>query len=314
MKVLVTGSNGFVGNALVEVLHSKNKYSITPVVRSRGSYLLSNFEVLEVQDFTQSGIWEDKLDGIEVIVHTAGRAHVLKEKSKLPLEEYRKNNVSNTLILAEEAAKAGVKRFIFISSIKVNGEKTIHGQKFKPDDIPKPADYYAISKLEAEKSLFDLSSKTNMEIVCIRPPLIYGSAVKGNLALLVKFIRRGIPLPLGSINSNKRSLVSLLNLTDLIEVCLEHPKAANEVFLVSDGEDLSTSELILQLSKALEKPAHLLRIPMPLLQFLLSILRNERIADRLFSSLQVDITKTIELLDWFPKFTVEQGLKSIIEK
>ena len=314
MNILLTGSNGFVGKSLLETFLSKKEYLISAVVRDKKSYLPSDYRLIEIKNFSEEGIWKGHLKDIDVIVHTAGRAHKFKKRTRESLKEYQKDNVSDTLNLAKQAAKSGVKRFIFLSSIKVNGEETILGQKFKPEDNPKPQDYYAISKLEAEKGLFDISAKTNMEIVCIRPPLIYGPGVKGNLALLMKFIRKGIPLPLASITSNRRSLVSLTNLTALIEVCLVHPKAANEVFLVSDNEDLSTSELILKLSKALQKPIRLLGVPLPVLKFILLFSKNERLAHRLLSNLQVDITKTINFLDWSPAISLDQGLKSIVEK
>jgi len=314
LNILITGSNGFVGKSLLETLLSKKEYLISAVVRDKKNYLPSDYRLIEIKNFSEKGIWKGHLKDIDVIVHTAGRAHKFKKRSKESLKEYQKDNVSDTLNLAKQAAKSGVKRFIFLSSIKVNGEETISGKKFKPEDTPKPEDFYAISKLEAEKGLFDLSEKTKMEIVCIRPPLIYGPGVKGNLALLIRFIRKGIPLPLASITSNRRSLVSLTNLTSLIEVCLLHPKAANEVFLVSDDEDLSTSELILKLSKAIKKPVRLLGLPLPLLKFLLFISQNERLAHRLLSNLQVDITKTINLLEWSPTVNLEQGLRSIIDK
>ena len=314
LNVLITGSNGFIGKSLVEQLLSKKQHKVTAVLRDRKNFPLPDCKVLEIRDFTRKGIWEEQLNNIDVIVHAAGRAHIMKERSKKPLEEYRKHNVTNTLFLAREAAKIGVKRFIYLSTIKVNGEKTTAGQPFKADDNPSPVDPYAISKLEAEKSLFDLSGKTEMEVVCIRPPLIYGPGVKGNLSLLLKFIEKGIPLPLGSITSNKRSFVSITNLIDLIEVCLVHPKAANEIFLVSDNEDISTVELIIFLAKAMGKPPRLFNLPLPILKFLFLVSGNKRIADRLISNLQVEITKTTNILGWSPSINLEQGLLSILKK
>ena len=246
--------------------------------------------------------------GVQIVIHAAARVHVMSESSADPLAEFRKVNVDGTLNLARQAVAAGVRRFIFVSSIKVNGEGTEPGKPYKADDAPAPVDPYGISKLEAEHGLLALAAETGMEVVIIRPVLVYGPGVKANFRSMMNWLNKGIPLPLGSIR-NKRSLVALDNLVDLIVTCIEHPAAANQVFLVSDGEDLSTTELLRRMGAALGKPARLLPLPGAWLNGAACLLGKGAIAQRLCGSLQVDIEKTRRLLGWTPPVTVDEALR-----
>jgi nucleoside-diphosphate-sugar epimerase len=235
----------------------------------------------------------------------------MKEKFADPLAEYRKVNVDGTLNLARQAAAVGVKRFIFISSIKVNGEKTRPGQAFFADDIPAPEDYFGVSKTEAEQGLVELAKESNMEIVIIRPTLVYGPHVGGNFATLIKAVQKDWPLPLGSID-NKRSLVALDNLVDLISTCVDHPQAANQVFLAADGDDLSTTELLQRLAYAMGRTSRLIRFLAVLLNLGAMLFGKKAMADRLLGSLQVDISKSADLLGWEPPLTVETGFQQCV--
>lgn len=237
----------------------------------------------------------------------------MKDELADPLSEYRRVNVEGTLNLARQAAAAGIRRFIYISSIKVNGESTPLGKPFVSSTAPAPEDPYGLSKLEAERGLIELVARTGMEVVVIRPPLIYGPGVKGNFASMIKLVEKGLPLPLGAIH-NKRSLVGIDNLVDLIIRCIDHPAAANQVFLAGDGEDISTTELLRGVGRAMGKPARLIPVPAGLLQFGATLLGRKAMAQRLLGSLQVDISKTRDLLDWKPPYTVEEGLRRCFER
>jgi len=257
--------------------------------------------------------WAQVLQGVDVVIHAAARAHVMREEVLDPLTEYRRVNVQGTSNLACQAAAAGVRRFVFISSIKVNGEETSPDRPFAADDAPAPEDAYGISKAAAEAELRRIAQETGMEVTIIRPPLIYGPGVKGNLSSLINWVRQGLPLPLGAVTHNRRSLVGLENLVDLIWVCVEHPKAANQTFLISDGEDLSTTELLSKIGNALSRPARLLWVPAGLIAFTANMLGKRVIAQRLLGSLQVDISKTCELLSWQPSVPVDEGLRRAVE-
>jgi nucleoside-diphosphate-sugar epimerase len=250
-------------------------------------------------------------EGIQVVVHAAARVHVMREEAVDALAEFRDINVQGTLKLARQAAESGVKRFIFISSIKVNGECTPTGKAFKADDLPSPMDPYGISKYEAEEALKHLGRETGMEVVIIRPPLVYGPGVKGNFMSLLGWLRRGIPLPLGAVR-NRRSLVSIENLISLIVTCIDHPAAANQVFLVSDGEDLSTSQLLNRLSRAFGRRARLLPVPEWLLKLVASMFGMQAVAQRLCGSLQVNIDKNRELLGWLPPVSVDRAMRQTV--
>jgi len=226
-----------------------------------------------------------------------------------PLAEYRRINVDGTINLALQAAAAGVKRFIFLSSIKVNGESTAPGKAFTADDIPMPSDYYGISKYEAELGLLNVAAQTGMEIVIIRPPLVYGPEVKANFLSMMNLLQRGLPLPLGGMTKNRRSLVYLDNLVDLIVTSINHPAAANQIFLVSDGDDLSTAVLFQRMASALGGVSKLTAVPIFLIMLGAKLIGRSDIAQRLCGSLQVDIKKTRDLLDWSPPVSVDEGLR-----
>lgn len=228
-----------------------------------------------------------------------------------PIAEYRRINTNVTLELAKKAAQAGIKRFIFISSIGVNGNVNI--RPFTAEDQPNPAEPYALSKWEAEQGLWQIQQETGMDVVIIRPPLVYGPGAPGNFGSLVRWVKKGVPLPLGAIH-NKRSLVGIDNLVDLIIRCIDHPAAANQVFLAGDGEDLSTTELLRGVGEAMGKPARLIPVPAGLLQLGATLLGKKAMAQRLLGSLQVDISKTCEMLDWKPPYTVQEGLRRCFER
>jgi len=308
MKILVTGATGFVGGAVVRHLSSYNEYEVVAAVRRMDANLEKFAKYVDVGDLNTDTQWQEALIGVDVVIHASARVHVMQETAYEALGEFRKTNVLGTLNLARQAATAGTKRFIFISSIKVNGETTEIGKPFTTDDIPSPQDAYGISKMEAEQGLLELVHKTEMEVVIIRPPLVYGAGAKGNFSMLLKLVKLGIPLPFDSIN-NKRSLVGIDNLVDLINVCIKHEGAKNQIFLVSDDYDMSTAQLIRQIGRSLGKPAMLIPFPQFLLKFLLKIIGKAEIAQRICGSLQVDISKTKQLLNWQPPISVIDGLK-----
>jgi UDP-glucose 4-epimerase len=312
MKVLVTGSNGFLGKAIMSHLNRMSDISISGSVRRDTTVTNTVGLIVTVGDLSPQTDWSVALIGKQAVVHTAARVHIMQDSSLDPLAEYRRVNVQGTLNLARQAALAGVRRFVFISSIKVNGESTQLGSPFYADDEPAPQDAYGVSKMEAEKGLLALAVETGMEVVIIRPPLVYGPGVKANFAAMMRWLYRGIPLPLGAIH-NKRSLVALDNLVDLILTCLTHPAAANQTFLVSDGEDVSTTELLSRMGQAMGKPARLVPVPAGLIKFVANILGKGDVAQRLCGSLQVDIEKTRRLLGWNPPLTLDQGLKKAAE-
>jgi nucleoside-diphosphate-sugar epimerase len=309
MKVLVTGANGFVGAALVQqLLADELATEIVATVRSSVCDFPTGVERMVVGGIDEANDWRDALTGCEVVVHLAARVHVMQEAAADPLEEFRRVNVQGTLNLARQAATAGVRRFVFVSSIKVNGEATQLRQPFTADDAPAPLDAYGVSKMEAEQGLREIARQTGMEVVIIRPPLVYGPVVKANFAAMMRWLKRGVPLPLGAIY-NQRSLVALDNLVDLILTCLTHPAAANQTFLVSDGEDVSTTELLRRMGQAMGKPARLLPVPASWLKVAAGLVGKGDVAQRLCGSLQVDISKTRELLGWVPPVSLDEGLR-----
>lgn len=306
-RVLVTGATGFVGSALVSALNKQSGYLPVSVVRSKAATPVANSQSFCIPDISSSTEWSDCLKGVAVIVHAAARVHVMKEVAADALSEFRKTNVEGTVNLARQAAQAGVKRFVFISSIKVNGEETDPGRPFTADDNPAPSDPYGISKKEAEEALLALSLETGMEVVILRPTLIYGPGVKANFRNMMGWLKKGIPLPFGAIY-NKRSLVSLENLVSLILVCLKHDNAAGQIFLVSDGVDLSTTELLNRTAEALGVKSRLIPVPERLLVFCAVALGRRALSRRLCGSLQVDISKTQTLLGWNPPVSVQDAL------
>lgn len=304
MRVLVTGASGFVGRALINALLSEGVQVVGVGRRLLDSV---NFNYHSVQDFVGLGDWKPIIQGCNVVVHLAARVHVMDEQSIDPLAEFRHINVDGTLRLASEAAKAGVKRFIYISSVKVNGEQTQPGRPFTEEDTVNPEDAYGQSKLEAEQGLFLIAKHTGMEVVIIRPPLVYGEGVKANFASMMRAVKRGVPLPLGAIQ-NQRSFVYVRNLVSFIRVCMDHPKASNQVFLVSDGCDLSTTELLRRCAQALGVRSRLLPVPQGWLTFCAVLVGKGAVAQRLCGNLQLDISKARSLLGWTPPLTVEDGL------
>lgn len=258
--------------------------------------------------------WTVALRSVDQVVHLAARVHVMNDKSSDPLAEFRQVNVEGTANLARQAAAAGVRRFVYLSSIKVNGEFTQEGRPFTADDAPAPEDPYGVSKHEAEQALRQIAADTGMEVVIIRPPLVYGPGVKANFESMMRWLARGVPLPLAAVTQNRRSLVALDNLVDLIMVCLSHPAAANHTFLVSDGEDLSTAELLKRMGAAMGKPARLFYLPPVLLKLGAQVVKKPGIYQRLCGSLQLDITKTRRLLGWSPPVSVDEGLRRAAER
>lgn len=308
MKILITGANGLVGRALYIKLY--RQYDVVAALRSVNNetyYYSKQTAIVRLIDAHTD--WSAALVNVNVVIHLAARVHMMNDNVVNPLTEFRKTNVEGTLNLASQSAQAGVKRFVFISSIKVNGEKTEVGVPFTEESAVNPQDAYGISKLEAEQGLMQLAKQTNMEVVIIRPPLIYGVGVKANFASMMCMIKRCIPLPLGAIH-NKRSFVYIDNLVSLILKCIDHPAAANQIFLVSDGNDLSTTELLRACARALGMKSRLIPIPQNLLGIFAALIGKKAIAQRLCDNLQVDITKARILLDWTPPITVEEGLKA----
>ena len=310
MNIVLTGATGFLGARLADQIDRQGGLNLTCLVRK--AVPAGRGREVVIKGLDASSDWSAILKNQNVVIHAAARAHIMKEEVTDPLAEYRRVNVDGTLNLARYAVEAGVKRFVFISSIKVNGEQTAPGRPFTCDDTPTPEDPYGISKLEAEQGLQQIALETGMEVVIIRPPLVYGPGVKGNFASMIKLVEKGLPLPFGAID-NRRSLVGLDNLVDLIITCIDHPNAANQVFLVSDGEDLSTSGLLRRVAKAMGKPSRLIPVPAVLLQLGATVLGKKAVGQRLLGSLQVDISSTRERLDWTPPVSVDEGLRRCFE-
>jgi len=309
--VLVTGAKGFVGLPLSTALVDLG-YQVRGTVRDAFQANDSQ-ETLAVGDINGDTVWTEALVDVSVVIHLAARVHVMNETVVDALSAYRKVNVEGTLNLAQQAVQAGVKRFIFISSIKVNGECTLSDCPFNANDLPAPVDAYGVSKREAEDALRLLGTETGMEIVIIRPPLVYGSGVKANFAALMHAVQQGWPLPLGAVY-NQRSLVALDNLVDFIITCIFHPQAANETFLVSDGQDLSTSELVRGMAQAVGVSARLLPVPVWALQAGATLLGKGDAIQRLCGNLQIDISKTRTLLGWVPPVSVADALKAMARR
>lgn len=306
--VLVTGANGFIGGAVCSDLPSRG-YRVRGVVRRQGQIALQNgVERLSLKEMDETTDWSAALVGVDSVVHLAARVHLMRDTAADPLTEFRRTNVALTLNLARQAAAAGVRRFVFISSIKVNGEVTPVGQPYTAEDVPQPSDPYGISKHEAEQGLMKLAAETGLEVVIIRPVLVYGPGVKANFYFMMQWLQKGVPLPLGAL-PNRRSFVALDNLVDLIAVCLQHPAAANQIFLASDGEDLSISALLRRTGAALGKPARLISVPVMVLRAGARLVGQEAVLQRLCDSLQVDITKTRRVLGWTPPVKVDEVLK-----
>lgn len=305
-SVAVTGASGFVGSALLRRLRADGIPAVA-LLRSPGHGLPAGVEPRITGDLTGATELRPLLAGVDVLVHAAARVHVMREQSTDPLAEFRLVNVDATVSLARQAAAAGVRRLVFISSIKVNGEATLPGQPFRAKDPPAPQDPYGISKQEAEQALWQVAETTGLELVVIRPPLVYGPGVKGNIARLLGWLDRGLPLPFGAVD-NRRSLVALDNLVDLLCRAALHPVAAGQTLLVSDGHDLSTPELIRGLARGRGRPAWLVPVPAAGLRLAGRLAGQAAMIERLVGSLQLDLTPTRQLLGWSPPVPVDQAL------
>lgn len=304
---LITGGNGFLGSALIERLMLAKDCSVVAPMRTATDGVSAGVHVLPLSGLNGRNEWSEALAGVDVVIHAAARVHVMNEVVTDPMAAFREVNVEATLNLAGQAAAMGVKRFIFISSVKVNGETTPPGRAFQADDVPGPVDAYGISKFEAEQGLQQLSLVTGMEVVIIRPVLVYGPGVKANFLSMMRWLHRGVPLPFGSVR-NRRSLISVGNLVDLVVTCIDHPAAANQTFMASDGEDVSTTDLLRKLAHALGKTAVLLPMPVWIMKTVAVLIGRRALTQRLFGSLQVDISKNRQVLGWTPPLSLDKGL------
>jgi nucleoside-diphosphate-sugar epimerase len=307
--ILLTGATGFVGSAFLQHCLTHN-IACTAAVRSYSAKLPAQAQQAVVGDLSTAQDWSQALQGVDVVVHCAARAHVMKETSQAPLSVYRETNTHATLNLAKQAVQAEVKRFVFISSINVHGD--VSKAPLAESDCVGYKSFSAISKYEAEQGLKQIAQETGLEVVIIRPPLIYGKGVKGNFASMVRWIQKGVPLPLGAVH-NQRSLVALDNLVSFMQLCCVHPQAANETFLISDGEDVSTTELLRRVAFAYGVSPRLLPIPVPLMTLAARLLGKGAVANRLFGNLQVDSSKAKALLGWKPVVTMEAQLAKMRE-
>ena len=304
MKVLVTGATGFVGHALCDFLNARG-HNVVPVVR-RAVSLPGAVVVGNISGTTD---WTAALTGCDAAVHLAARVHVMDDTTQNPLALYRQTNTEATLHLARESVKAGVKRFVFISSIKINGEG--RDTPYRETDAPAPEDAYAISKWEAEQGLADIAAQTGLEVVVLRPPLVYGPGVGANFLRLMQNVERGWPLPLGAIR-NRRSLLYLGNFTHAIRLCIEHPGAAGQTFLLDDGQAVATPELIRAVADVLHRPAHLLAVPVSLLRLAGRMTGKSAAVSRLTGSLYVDSRAIRAQLGWVPPYSMQEGLTQTV--
>lgn len=310
-RIMVTGASGFVGSAVCTELISLH-YKVRCAVRSVSVDYSLNSEIVEVPEIGPDTDWTYALHGVGLVIHLAARVHITRDVAQEPLTAFRYVNVNGTLNLAHQAALAGVKRFVFISSIGVNGSHTGMGNAFSEEDQPQPHNAYALSKWEAEQGLMRISAETGLEVVIIRPPLVYGFNAPGNFGTLMRAVWHGMPLPLGAIQ-NQRSLVALDNLVDFIITCLTHPDASNQTFLVSDGEDISTTELLKCTASAMGVKARLIPVPATIIQVGAWLLGKSDTAQSLCGNLQVDISKVRQLLGWAAPISVKEGLQRAVK-
>jgi len=305
--ILITGASGFVGSAVLRRMAAEG-IVVRGAYRKEPRSSSGDGRSVEIGELGPATDWCAALRSVKVVVHTAARVHVMYDNASDPLDAFRTTNVAGTLALAKQSVAAGVQRFIFISSVKVNGEATLPGRPYTELDVPNPSDPYGVSKLEAEQALRSIAAQCGMEVVIIRPPLVYGPGVKANFAAMMRWLQRGVPLPLGAIH-NLRSLVALDNLVDLIFACISHPTAANQTFLVSDGEDVSTPDLLRRMGQAMGKPTRLFPVAPSLLKLASAVVGKRDVVQRLCGSLQVDIAKTRDLLGWVPPISFDEGLR-----
>lgn len=310
-RLLITGANGFIGSALcTEAL--KRGHAVRAALRNPEGFDISGCDVVSVPNIAADTGWAEALRGVEAVIHLAARVHVMREVAADPLAEFRKVNLHGTINLAEQAARAGVKRFVYVSSIGVNGLFTSGDDRFSELDVPTPHNSYAISKWEAEQALNMIQQETSLEVAAVRPPLVYGAGAPGNFAQMLKVLAKGIPLPLASVH-NLRSLIYVGNLVDALIACATHPAAAGQTYLVSDGDDVSTPELLHRLGSAMGKPARLLPFPPALLKFAGKLIGKAGQVERLLGSLQIDSGKIRRELGWTPPYTLQQGLQATAE-
>jgi nucleoside-diphosphate-sugar epimerase len=311
LKILVTGATGFIGQAVISALLANPVHHLYALTRPKSGNLPEAVTRIDIENLDGETDYGKLLDDIDVIIHLAAHVHQPNDTADAQINRYHAVNTEGTLNLASQAAAAGVGRFIYLSTIKVNGEFTRPGHPFTADDQPNPGDHYAVSKSDAERGLRMLTTRTRMSHVIIRPPLVYGPGVKANFLKIINVVSKGIPLPFGAIN-NRRSLVSLENLTNLICRCIDHPRAANQTFLVSDDRDVSTSELLRMIAHSLGKPCRLFVLPDYLLNLAATLFGKQDIAIRLFGNLQVDVEKTKSLLDWRAVGTLEESINTTV--
>lgn len=309
--ILVTGASGFVGAALLRRLDGEGRAVRATYRKGRGQPP-AGVPAVYLEGLSASLDWRAALQSVDVVVHTAARVHVMRDTATDPEEEFRRTNVAGTLGLARQAAAAGVRRFVFISSVKVHGESTLPGRPFSEADAPAPQDTYGQSKREAEQGLRAIAAETGMELVIIRPPLVYGPGVRANFQTLMRAVARGLPLPLAAVD-NRRSLLGLDNLVDFIVTCIDHPAAAGQIFLVSDGEDLSTPELIRRMAATMGRPARLFALPVWLLRTGAALLGKRAVFQRVCGNLQLDISRARNMLGWRAPLSVDEGLAQTMQ-
>lgn len=309
-RVLVTGASGFVGRALVAALHSAG-IAVTAALRAPRDAVDGVRDVVVGEIDTDTN-WREALAGADVVVHLAARVHQKRDTSSEPLRQFRAVNRDATASLAEQAATAGIARLVFVSSVKVHGDATLPGKPYTETDVPSPVDPYGVSKLEGEDAVRRVTSRASMDHVIIRPPLVYGPGVRANFLSMTRWLARGVPLPLGAIVDNRRSLVALDNLVSFIAGVLTHPLASNETYLVSDGDDVSTTELLRRTARALGVAPRLLHVSPRILLAGASAIGQRDVARRLCGSLQVDSNKARRSLGWTPAITLDEGLKRTV--